>query len=88
MPELCRIGKLILKMQYNDTGKHNKPHFHAYYNEFSAVIGIDGELIEGILPSKQLKIVQGLAALREEELYKAWNKAVRGEEFEKIELYK
>ena len=39
---------------------------------------MDGELLAGSLPVKQLKLVQAWAAIHEEELYKAWNKAVRG----------
>ena len=47
-------------------------------------MGIDGELLAGSLPVKQLKMVVGWLALYEEEAYAAWNKAVRGESFEKI----
>lgn len=48
-------------------------------------MGIDGELLAGKLPVKQLKLVQAWAAIHEEELYAAWNKAVRNEPFGKIE---
>ena len=36
------------------------------------------------MPVKQLKMVIGWLALHEEEAYAAWNKAVRGEAFDKI----
>lgn len=49
-----------------------------------ASVGIDGELLAGSLPVKQLKMVVGWLALHEEEAYAAWNKAVRGESFDKI----
>ena len=42
-------------------------------------MGVDGELLAGSLPVKQLKLVQAWATIHEEELYKAWNKAVRNE---------
>lgn len=48
------------------------------------MIGVDGELLAGSLPHKQLKIVTGWLAFHEEDVYKAWNLAVRGEYFEKI----
>jgi hypothetical protein len=48
------------------------------------VIGIDGELLTGSLPRKQMKMVVGWLAFHEEEAYKAWNLAVKGEHFEKI----
>ena len=52
--------------------------------EYKASVGIDGELLAGKLPSKQLKMVVGWLALHEEEAYAAWNLAVAGEHFEKI----
>ena len=63
---------------------HNKPHIHVYYGEYEAAIGIDGELLAGSLPRKQLKIVTGWLAFHEEEAYRAWNFAVKGEHFDKI----
>lgn len=84
MPELSRFAGIIIKMLYNDTIQHNKPHVHVYYGEYQASIGIDGELLAGSLPVKQLRLVNGWLALHEEEAYAAWNKAVRGEAFEKI----
>lgn len=84
MPELSRFEGIIIKMLFNDTTQHNKPHVHAYYGEYTAAIGVDGELLAGSLPAKQLKMVTGWLALHEEEVYAAWNKAVRNEHFDKI----
>lgn len=88
MPELSRFMGIIIRMLYNDTVQHNKPHIHVYYGEYTASIGVDGELLAGSLPVKQLKLVVAWLAIHEEEVYKAWNKAVRGEPFEKIEPLK
>lgn len=46
---------------------------------------VDGELLAGSLPVKQLKLVQAWAAIHEDELYAAWNNAVRNIPFGKIE---
>lgn len=73
-------------MLFNDTIQHNKPHVHVYYGDYQASIGIDGELLAGSLLVRQLKMVVGWLALHEEEAYTAWNKAVRGEAFDKIAL--
>ena len=54
MPELCRFYNIVIKMIFSDTDKHHKPHFHVYYNEYEASVGVDGELIAGSLPVKQL----------------------------------
>ena len=88
MPELSRFYNIIIKMIFSDTGQHNKPHFHAYYAEYEASVGIDGDLLAGKLPVKQLKLVQAWAVIHEEELYAAWKKAVRNEPFGKIEPLK
>ena len=85
MPEISRFYGIVIKMLFSDDVQHNKPHFHAYYNEFSASIGIDGELMAGSIPVKQLKIISAWALIHEDELYTAWNKAVKNEQFEKIE---
>ena len=88
MPELCRFQGLIIKLLYNDNVQHNKPHVHVYYGEYEASVGIDGELLAGSLPVKKLTLLQAWMILHEEELYKAWNNAVRSEPFEKIEPLK
>ena len=85
MPELSRFMGIIIKMLFNDNVQHNKPHIHAYYGEYEASIGIDGELLAGSMPVKQLKIIQAWLVIHEEEAYAAWNKAVRGEHFDKID---
>jgi len=85
MPELARFYGIIIKMLFSDDVQHSKPHFHVFYNEFNASVGIDGELISGKLPVKQLKLVVAWAAIHEDELYAAWNKAVKNEPFGIIE---
>ena len=84
MPELSRFEGIVIKLLYNDNIQHNKPHIHAYYGEYEASIGIDGELLAGSIPIRQFKMVVGWLALHEEEVYKAWNSAVKGEEFSRI----
>lgn len=85
MPELSRFMGIVIKMLFKDTVQHNKPHIHAYYGEYEASIGIDGELLAGSIPVKQLRMVQAWLAIHEEEAYAAWNKAVQGEQFNKID---
>ena len=85
MPELCRFYNIVIKTIFNDNEKHHKPHVHVYYNEYEASVTFDGEVIAGSLPFKQLKLVAAWAAIHEDELYAAWNNAVRGIPFGKIE---
>jgi hypothetical protein len=84
VPELSRFFNIIIRMYFSDDDKHHKPHIHVVYAEHEASIGIDGELLEGSIPVKQLKLVEAWLILHEEELYDAWNKAVRNETPDKI----
>jgi hypothetical protein len=84
MPEIARFYGIVISLLYADDSKHHKPHVHAVYGEYEASIGIDGELLAGSLPVKQLKLVEAWLAIHEDELYAAWNKAVRKEAIGKI----
>ena len=88
MPELSRFFGIIIRMLFIDDDKHHKPHVNVYYGEYSAAVGLDGELLEGKLPEKQYRIVSGWIALHEEELYLQWNNAVRNKPLTKIEPLK
>ena len=85
MPEISRFQGMIIKMIYMDNEKHHKPHVHVYYGEYEASIGIDGELLAGAIPVKQFKLLNAWLIIHEDELYAAWNNAVRGLAFNKIE---
>ena len=71
-------------MVFLDNEKHHKPHVHVYYGEYEASVGIDGEILSGSLPIKKLKLLQAWLILREDELYNAWNNAVKGMPFNDI----
>lgn len=85
MPELSRFYNIVIKMIYSDNDQHHKPHIHVFYAEHEASIGVDGELLAGSLPVKQLKLVEAWIAIHEDELYKAWIMAVKNEPVGKIE---
>lgn len=84
MPELSRFFGIVIKMIYLDSGQHNKPHIHVTYGSYAASIALDGELLAGSLPMKQMRLVQAWLILHEDELYTAWNNAVLGKPFNKI----
>ena len=85
MPEISRFYGISVKMLYMDDSQHHKPHVHVYYGEYEASVGIDGEMLAGSLPTKQYKLVAAWLVLHEDELYKAWNYAVSGRSFTRIE---
>ena len=88
MPELSRFYIIIIKMLFSDDARHNKPHFHVFYAEYKASVGVDGELLAGSLPVRQLTLVQAWAAIHEDELYQAWNRSVKNMPPGKIEPLK
>ncbi|MBR2209207.1 MAG: DUF4160 domain-containing protein [Synergistaceae bacterium] len=85
MSEISNFFDIKITMAFNDDCKHHKPHFHAVYANCDALIGIDGELLEGKLPLKQLKLVWAWTVIHEDELYFAWNNALRKLAIGKIE---
>lgn len=88
MPELCRFAGLIFFMLFYDNQHHSLAHVHVQYGDYEASIGLDGTILAGSLPKRQLKIAVGWIALHEEELKEAWDLAVQGKHFDSIEPMK
>jgi hypothetical protein len=66
--------------------EHNPPHFHVYYNEYSATADIRNcELPEGDLPGKQKKLTLAWAELHQDELTANRRLVMNGEEPFKIQ---
>lgn len=54
---------------YFAPAEHNPPHFHVYYQEYRATVGIHtGSLLSGELPAGQLKLVFAWNEIHHEEL--------------------
>ena len=70
-------------MYWND---HSPPHFHARYNNFSALIDIKtGKVIKGKFPSKQLKKVDKWRKINMSELKENWKRARKNQTLLPIE---
>ncbi|MBC7784910.1 MAG: DUF4160 domain-containing protein [Burkholderiales bacterium] len=73
MPELSRFYGIIIRMYMEVGGPHHLPHFHAYYQDAVAVIGLDPiEIIAGSLPTRQRRLVEAWAELHQAELIADW----------------
>jgi hypothetical protein len=80
MPTISMFYGIIIRMFFLDTQQHHMPHLHVEYQGTQAVISIpDGDLLEGELPAKKLRLVQAWIAIHEEELMADWALAVKGE---------
>jgi hypothetical protein len=66
---------------FRDNRRHHLPHIHVRYQGNEAAISIDsGEILDGSIPTKQLKMVQAWIEIHKEELDVDWELAVNGDE--------
>ncbi|MGK5093760.1 DUF4160 domain-containing protein [Deltaproteobacteria bacterium TL4] len=79
MPTISMFYGIIIRM-YCAPVEHNPPHFHAYYQDYKAVVDITTcELKEGSLPPKQKKLVLAWAEIHKDSLQADWELASKGE---------
>ena len=85
MPALSMFYGIIVRMQSEKGGRHNKPHVHALYGDNEIIVGIDGDVLEGSFPKKQMKLLLAWMAIHEEELLANWKLLSNGDGYFKIE---
>jgi len=86
MPELSRFFGIVIRMYREAGGPHNKPHFHAHYQDNIAIYGIRPvEILAGALPLRQQRFVEAWAELHKEELLQDWNLLTSGHRPDPIE---
>lgn len=70
---------IIIRMYYAPK-EHNPPHIHVYYQNYRATFLIeDGNLQNGVLPSKQQRLVQAWIEIHKDELFANWELCQNGE---------
>lgn len=80
MPLLSMFYGVLVRMYLRDDKQHHLAHIHVQYAEHSAVFTIpDGELLEGMLPKRQQRLLQAWVELHQDELMADWALAVSGE---------
>jgi len=85
MPTISMFYGIIVSMYYLD---HNPPHIHVRYQNDKALISIEGDIIEGTLPKKQLRLVQAWIELHRDEILANWELAQSKSELYKIDPLK
>lgn len=86
MPTISMFRGIKVFINWKD---HMPPHFHAKYGSEEVIVNIkDIEVIDGKIPSKQLKMLLGWAAFHQEELLENWELAQQNEELFQIEPMK
>ena len=80
---------LIISMFYGDNKQHKLPHIHVRCQDKKAVFSIpDGEMIEGTLPPKKIKLVQAWIIMHEEDLMTNWELATNEQNIFRIDPLK
>lgn len=73
MPELSRFYGIIIRMFAEPGEPYHAAHFHAYYQEPTAVISISPVTrMAGFLPQRQQRLVEAWAELHQLELQADW----------------
>ncbi|MEZ5648093.1 MAG: DUF4160 domain-containing protein [Alphaproteobacteria bacterium] len=72
MPTIVRFGNIIMFMNYVD---HNPPHVHLLGPDVSCLLAIrDGQLLEGFITNKALKIAQKYITENRSKLMELWDR--------------
>jgi len=80
MPEISRFFGIIVRMFAEPDTPHHRPHFHAYYQNQAAVIGIDTiEVIGGSLSQREMRLVEAWTELHLGELLENWERLQSGQ---------
>lgn len=82
MPSISMFFGIVITMNYLD---HEPPHFHARYAGHKASFSLDGDLIVGDMPSRQLKLIAAWATIHSDELLANWDLAREHEQLYKID---
>jgi hypothetical protein len=73
MPEISRFFGIIISIYLKD---HLPPHFHAKYGEYWGKFSIEtGDMIEGNLPRRAIRLVQDWIEIHETELMRNFEEA-------------
>ena len=80
MPTISYFFGIYVLMYLMDNRRHHAPHIHVSYQDDDAVIAIEtGDILDGRLPPKQLRLVQAWVEIHRDELMDDWALAIAGE---------
>jgi len=82
MPVLSRFRGISI---YIYAREHGTPHLHAKYQNEEVVLNLEGDILDGKLPKKQLRLVQAWAVMRSDEILKKWKMLQQGLVIDQIE---
>ena len=68
IPLISQFYGILIYIYKEIGGHHHDPHIHIMYNEFQLSMSLDGKILDGSLPKKQMKLVEALYELHQDEL--------------------
>ena len=72
MPQISSFFGIVIFMNFSD---HLPPHFHAWYNEYKVIVGIQDGIVKGEMPARALKMIFEWLEIHREELMTNWENA-------------
>lgn len=81
MPAISMFYGIVIYLYYQD---HMPPHFHARYQNHEASFTFDGEILDGVFPPKQRKLVAAWAVINADDLEANWELARAKQELFRI----
>ncbi|MBR0258023.1 MAG: DUF4160 domain-containing protein [Synergistaceae bacterium] len=69
MPIIAMFLGILIRMQYDD---HLPPHFHAEYGESSGTFNLEGDMLNGDMPTKYQTIITAWTLIHQDELRANW----------------
>jgi hypothetical protein len=88
MPILSLFYGIIVRMYMETSGKHKKPHVHAEYSGEKIVVALDGEILEGAIPTNKMKLLEAWMEIHKEDLEANWKLLSSGEQYFRIDPLK
>ena len=88
MPIVSMFYGIIVRIYKENNSKHKSPHLHAEYNGEFVIVDLEGNVLDGGLPSKKLRMLLTWIDIHQEELVANWNMLITDGEFFKIDPLK
>ena len=68
IPLISQFYGILIYIYKEVGGHHHEPHIHVKYNEFELSMNLNGIVLDGNLPNKQMKLLQAWYELHQDEL--------------------
>lgn len=85
MPTISMFYGIIIRMYRELGGKHKQPHIHAEYQNQEIVLNFEGEILDGEINHKKLKLILAWIEIHKDELKANWTLLSNGEKSYQIE---